>query len=178
MNILPFAHAPQAGGEAEMPGEAQARQGSRFVTEPLAQAALATVTPLIAAQLASPEVSGLGVLHLVVLDPAQPYSGGVSTPRILCEHSIGDRSRWDVDYADYARRKAALSWRHRMDSRRLYWLAPHLLRADEEPLWGSVWLDGIVVAASGAFPIWDECFCLMAAAQLRALAWETAQRAA
>jgi len=61
-----------------------------------------------------------------------------------------------------------------MDSRRLVMLAPQRLRADEEPLWGSVWLDGLVVAASGAFPIWDECFCLMAAAQLRARAWHAA----
>lgn len=148
--------------------------GSRFLTERMARAALEAVTPAIEAQLASPEVSGLGVLCLVVLDPSHPCQHEADEPRILCEHAIGDRDRWDVDYAAYARRKASLSWRHRMDSRRLLQL-PHLLRAGDEALWGSVWLDGLVVAASGAFPIWDECFCLMTAAQLRARAWEAAQ---
>ncbi|HEY8880309.1 MAG TPA: hypothetical protein VIN03_22255 [Roseateles sp.] len=145
---------------------------SRFLTADLARAALTALTPAISAQLASPEVSGLGVLHLVVLDPAS-----VDEPRSLVEHSIGDRDRWDVDYADYARRKAALCWRHRMDGRRLLLLEPHRLHDDDIPLWGGVWLDGLVVAASGAFPIWDECFSLMAAAQLRARAWEAAEKA-
>lgn len=151
--------------------------GSRFLNEDIAKAALSAVTPAIAAQLASPEVSGLGVLHIVVLDPSRPFTQPGDEPRILCEHAIGDRDRWDVDYADYARRKARLSWRHGMDSRRLVMQAPHLLAADEDALWGSVWLDGLVVAASGAFPVWDECFCLMVAAQLRARAWKVAQEA-
>jgi len=148
-----------------------ATTGSRFLTAEVAQAAIAAVAPAIAAQLAAPEVSGRGVLHVVVLDPAPR---GEAEPRILYEHSIGDRDRWDVDYADYARRKARLAWRHGMDGRRLLMLAPHRLQADDSLLWGSVWLDGLVVAASGAFPIWDECFSLMVAAQLRARAWEAA----
>jgi hypothetical protein len=143
----------------------------------MAQAALTALTPAIAAQLAVPEVSGLGVLHVIVLDPAQPSGDGATEPRVLYEHSIGDRDRWDVDYADYARRKAHLAWRHRMDGRRLLMLEPHRLLADDSALWGSVWLDGLVVAASGAFPIWDECFSLMVAAQLRARAWEAASLA-
>jgi hypothetical protein len=147
--------------------------GSRFLTADVAHAALRAVTPAIQSMLASPEVSGCGVLHLVVLDP----TGGRDTPQILAEHSIGDRARWDVDYADYARRKAHLSWHHRMDSRRLQLMEPHRLRAGDDLLWGGVWLDGLVVAASGAFPIWDECFSLMAAAQLRARAWEAANAA-
>lgn len=150
---------------------------SRFLTPDLAQAALDAITPAIAAQLASPEVSGLGVLHLVVLDPSVPCDDGAPEPRVLLEHSIGDRARWDVDYADYARRKALLSWRHRMDSRRLQLLEPHRLGTDDAVLWGGVWLDGLVVAASGAFPIWDECFSMMAAVQLRARAWIAAEAA-
>lgn len=147
---------------------------SRFLDEDVARAAVLAVAPAIEAQLAAPEVSGRGVLHLVVLDPARPCCGPGSEPRVLYEHSIGARERWDVDYADYARRKARLAWRHGMDSRRLQLMAPHRLAAGEASLWGSVWLDGLVVAASGAFPIWDECFCLMVAAQLRARAWEAA----
>lgn len=148
---------------------------SRFLGEARVRAALAAVTPAIAAQLALPEVSGRGVLCVVVLDPAHPCRAHDDEPRLLCEHAIGDRARWDVDYADYARRKAELSWRHAMDSRRLQLLSPHRLRVGEPVLWGGVWLDGLVVAASGAFPIWDECFSLMVAAQLRASAWEAAQ---
>jgi hypothetical protein len=166
------------GPTMSLPTPSAGDAGSRFLNEAVARAALAALTPAIAAQLASPQVSGLGVLHLVVLDPSRPFSREGDEPRVLCEHSIGERDRWDVDYADYARRKARLSWRHGMDSRRLVMQAPHLMLADEEPLWGSVWLDGIVVAASGAFPIWDECFSLMAAAQLRARAWEAAQEPA
>ncbi|MBW8848072.1 MAG: hypothetical protein JF607_24275 [Burkholderiales bacterium] len=150
---------------------------SRFLTADTAKAALAALVPAIAAQLAVPEVSGLGVLHVVVLDPAQAFGDGATEPRILYEHSIGDRDRWDVDYADYALRKARLAWRHRMDGRRLLMLEPHRLLADDSTLWGSVWLDGLVVAASGAFPVWDECFSLMVAAQLRARAWEAASLA-
>ncbi|MDH0868144.1 hypothetical protein [Mitsuaria sp. GD03876] len=150
---------------------------SRFVTEDLARAALEAITPAIAAQLASPDISGLGVLHLVVLDPSVPYGDGATQPRVLVEHSIGDRAHWDVDYADYARRKALLSWRHRMDSRRLQMLEPHRLTDDDSQLWGGIWLDGLVVAASGAFPIWDECFSMMVAVQLRARAWAAADLA-
>ncbi len=148
---------------------------SRFVTEDLARSALDAITPAITAQLASPDVSGLGVLHLVVLDPSVPFGDGAPQPKVLIEHSIGDRARWDVDYADYARRKALLSWRHRMDSRRLQLLEPHRLTADDSVLWGGVWLDGLVVAASGAFPIWDECFSMMTAVQLRARSWIAAE---
>lgn len=147
------------------------RPGSRFLTPELCKAALDALTPAIAGQLARPEVSGLGVLHVVVLDPTQPAG---AEARVLYEHAIGDRDRWDVDYADYALRKARLSWRHRMDGRRVQLLEPHRLHADDCLLWGSVWLDGLVVAASGAFPIWDECFSLMTAAQLRARAWVAA----
>ena len=80
--------------------------GSRFLTAEVAKAAIAAVTPAIEAQLAKPEVSGLGVLHVVILDPSRPDG---EEPTLLYEHSIGDRDRWDVDYADYARRKARLT---------------------------------------------------------------------
>jgi len=152
-------------------------ESARFLTAQLAQQAARAVQPAIEAQLQRQEVSGLGVLHLVILDPAESIMDGATEPKSLYEHSIGDRGRWDVDYADYARRKARLSWRHGMDSRRLQLLEPHRLRGDDSLLWGGVCLDGIVVAASGAFPIWDECFSMLVAVQLRALAWEAADKA-
>ncbi|MFO1338473.1 MAG: hypothetical protein U1F53_09575 [Burkholderiaceae bacterium] len=118
----------------------------------LAARAIGTVAPLIEAQLASRAVSGLGVVHLVALDPAQSVAAGALAPHVLCEHSIGPRERWDVDYADFARRKARVSWRHQMDSRRVRQLQPPLLRPDDCLLEGGVWFDGFVVACSPRRP--------------------------
>lgn len=64
-----------------------------------------------------------------------------------------------------------------MDSRRLQWLEPHRLSARDSLRWGGVWLDGIVVAASGAQPAWDEAFALTVASGLRAIAFNRAQAA-
>ncbi|MFT3815587.1 MAG: hypothetical protein QM740_19835 [Acidovorax sp.] len=88
------------------------------------------------------------------------------------EHSIGDRCRWDADHAAFARDKALLSWRHCMDSRWAVELEPHWLAPREKMLWGGIWLDGIVVACSGAAPTWDEAFSLLVAGYLRAIALE------
>lgn len=96
---------------------------------------------------------------------------------VLHEHSVGDRARWDVDYAAYARAKARQAWQHGCDGRRLQWPLPHRLASDDLLVWGGVWLDGIVVAASGAMPAWDEAFSLAVAANLRAIALERAEAA-
>ncbi|MCH7344733.1 hypothetical protein LZ017_15235 [Pelomonas sp. CA6] len=147
------------------------RGEGRFATAEAARRAIELALPMIASRLGDPEVSGQGVLHLVVLDPAARQD---SEAPVLAELSIGDGARWDVDYAEYAREKARLSWRHRMDSRLLQLMYPHRLALNEGSLWGGVWLDGIVVAASGAQPIWDECFALCVAAHLRCLSWISA----
>lgn len=150
---------------------------SRFANAATAREAVARALPSIEAALADPSVSGLGVLHLVLVDPAAPSGSGDFEQAIVHEQSVGDRSRWDVDYAAYARAKARLSWRHRMDSRRLQLLEPHRLQADDCLLWGGVCLDGLVVAASGAMPAWDESFALGVAGHWRALAWLAAEAA-
>jgi hypothetical protein len=150
---------------------------SRFADAAAAQAAVERALPSIEAALRDPAVSGLGVLHLVVMDPAAPPARVRFDEAILYEHSVGERARWDVDYAAYARAKARLAWHHGQDGRRLQWLAPHLLAADDALLWGGVCLDGIVVAASGAMPHWDEAFSLTVAAHLRAIALERAEAA-
>jgi hypothetical protein len=112
-----------------------------------------------------------------VMDPAAPPSRSSFDDAVLHEHSVGARARWDVDYAAYARAKARLAWQHGCDSRRVQWLAPHLLAQDDALVWGGVCLDGIVVAASGAMPAWDEAFSLAVAANLRAIAFERAEAA-
>jgi len=150
---------------------------SRFADAGSARQAVARALPSIEAALEDPEVSGLGVLHLVLVDPAARPGQASFEEAVVHEHSVGDRRRWDVDYAAFARAKARLSWRHGMDSRRLQWLEPHRLEADDSLLWGGVWLDGIVVAASGAMPAWDEAFALGVAAHWRALALQAAEAA-
>jgi hypothetical protein len=150
---------------------------SRFADAAAAQAAIDRALPSIEAALRDPAVSGLGVLHLVVMDPAASPSRCGFDDAVLAERSVGDRARWDVDYAAYARAKARLAWQHGCDGRRVQWMAPHLLAQDDALVWGGVWLDGIVVAASGAMPAWDEAFSLAVAANLRAIALERADAA-
>ena len=89
---------------------------------------------------------------------------------MLLEHAVGDRSRWDADYGDFARAKTRLAWRLGRDGQRTQGEQPHLLRAGETLLRGEVCLDGIVVGVSGAHPWWDEAFATAIAATLRALA--------
>ncbi|MGA0612758.1 hypothetical protein [Caldimonas sp. KR1-144] len=149
---------------------------SRFVDVAVATRAVDLALPAIERALQDPSISGMGVLHLVVLDPAvRPAPERDVRMPVIYERSIGDRERWDVDYAAFARDKAALSWRHGMDSRRLQMLEPHRLAQGESRLWGGVCLDGIVVAASGALPIWDEAFALQVAGYVRSLAYIRAQ---
>lgn len=149
---------------------------SRFVDDEVARLAVALARPAIEAALRDRAVSGQHVLHLVVLDPAAQAGACRFEEAILHEQTLGqqDRADWDADYAAYARDKAALSWRHRMDSRRLQLIEPHRLARDESTLWGGVWLDGLVVAASGAMPQWDEAFSFWVAGALRAIAYERA----
>ncbi len=151
---------------------------ARHVDAALVKAAVTWALPSIEAAVRDPKVSGLNVLHLVVLDPALRPGMCAFDTAILHEHSVGERQRWDADYAAFARAKARVSWLHQMDSRRLQLLEPHRLAATDAPLWGGVWLDGIVVAASGAQPQWDECFSLAIAGCIRSLAWKRATLAA
>lgn len=57
-----------------------------------------------------------------------------------------------------------------MDSHVVQELRPHLLERGDTVLWGSIVLDGVVVAASGADPWFDEAFAGSVAMCLRALA--------
>lgn len=149
---------------------------SRFADASAARQAVDRCLPLIEPALRDTAVSGLGVLHLVLLDPGLTPADCDYADALLHERSIGDRALWDVDYAAYAHAKAHLAWRHGCDSRRVL-AEPHRLAKHDRLVWGGVWLDGIVVAASGAMPAWDEAFSLAVAAQLRAIAYERARAA-
>ena len=153
-------------------------QRSRFVDRELAAEAVAMALPLLEAAMRHPEYGDSGFLHIVVLNPAVTPTDGSFDDAILYEHSIGDRSRWDADYAGFAHAKARLSWRHQQDSAVIQKLRPYSVREGDTTLWGSVALDGIVVGVSGAFPWFDEAYSAIIAVCLRALAKQRADRAA
>jgi hypothetical protein len=136
----------------------------------LAREAVERVLPMLSKAMKDREVSGMGFGAITVLNP-RILAGGQACfeDAILLEHAIGDRRKWDADYARFARAKARLSWESGCDSR-LMQARPHLLKAGERPLGGAVAFDGLVVAVSGAQPWYDEAFALALAAMLRALA--------
>ncbi|GAA4323630.1 hypothetical protein GCM10023144_04640 [Pigmentiphaga soli] len=148
---------------------------SHYANRAAAEQAVRMALPLIEAAMRHAYVGESGFLYIVVMDPALgPSSGCDFEQAVLYEHAVGDRERWDADYAAFARGKAMLSWRTGMDSHRVQALYPHLLRGGDSTLWGSVCVDGIVVGVSGANPWYDEAFagtvayCLKAVAKGRA----------
>jgi hypothetical protein len=138
-----------------------------------AEAAIDMALPSIAAALCRSEVSGEGVLHLVVMDPAA-RPGDSLERAVLCERSIGDPAAWGADYRRFARAKAELAWRHGRDTQELQLLEPHRLTSGDTLLWGSAMHRGIVVAASGAHPWYDAAFSHLVAAFLAAIAQDKA----
>jgi hypothetical protein len=155
-----------------MPESAPAAPGSHFAGRSTAARAIDIVMPSIEAAMADSRFGESGCLHIVVLDPARPPGSCPFEEAILVERSVGDPSHWDADYAGMARAKARLSWKHRADSRLVQTHAPQRLERGDTLLWGSAYLDGIVVAMSGFHPCYDEAFSCAIAACLRALARE------
>lgn len=152
------------------PEDAARLSGSHYVTRETAIRAIAMTTPMIEACRQDREVVGSGFLHVVIMNPGLPHGAAMFEEAILHEHSFGDPKDWDADYAAFARAKARLCWTNGMDGHRLQTLYPHLLRGGDSLLWGGICLDGIVVAASGAFDWFDEMFAGSIAYGLRALA--------
>jgi hypothetical protein len=136
---------------------------------------MALALPLIENGMRDARLGDSGFLHVVVMDPALDPGVRTFEEAILYEYSVGDRSKWDADYAMYSRAKAEVAWRHRADSHKVQALLPHRLAGGETALWGSVFLDGIVVGASGAFPPFDEMYSTVIAGCIRALAKAAAQ---
>jgi hypothetical protein len=148
--------------------------GSHYINLKAAHQAVDFATPLIEAGLADPNVVGSGFLYIVIMDPGLKPRHVAFEEAILYEHAFGERQRWDADYAAFARAKARSSWLSEMDSYRLQH-SPHLLRDGDSLLAGGVWLDGIVVGVSGAFPYYDEVYASTIATFLRGLAREARQ---
>ncbi|UUX94187.1 hypothetical protein [Aquabacterium sp. J223] len=149
---------------------------SHFADRSAAERALQLALPLIEPLMAVPEVCGSGFLYLVVMDPALGPAEARFEDAILLEHAVGDRARWDADYAAFAHGKARLAWRERHDGRDVQ-QQPWRLREGDSLLAGAVVLDGIVVAASGAHAQWDEAFATTLAACLKAVARDRHEQA-
>lgn len=137
-----------------------------------ARRAVQLALPMLTASLDDVGVGESGCMHVVVMDPGSPYGTCDFEAAILYEHSLPARDRWDADYAYYARGKAKLAWRTGLDTSLLVSHAPHLLRHGDMRLGGGIVEHGIVVAASGANPWFDDAFARSVACLLRAVAHE------
>jgi hypothetical protein len=151
------------------------RQVPFFADRSAAQRAVDMVMPMIEAAMKDPGVGDGGFLHIVVMNPVAVPGDTSFEQAVLYERSIGDTSRWDADYAAYARAKARTSWLSGMDTHTLRELQPHRLKHGDAGVWGSAVLDGIVVATSGVHPWYDEAFSGAIAYALRAVAKARAQ---
>ncbi len=137
----------------------------------LAARALDLAAPSIERLLVEPGASGEALLHVVVLDPRVPPPGDFERA-ILVERSFGQPPPWGADYRGFALGKARLAWRLQRDTRWVQEQAPHLLEEGDSALWGSACEDGLIVAASGAHPWFDEACCRIVIALLRGLVLE------
>ena len=108
-------------------------------------------------------------LHVVVLTPGISYMDSTALP-ILFEYSIGNRSEWQKwdgkTFDDFARAKALISWRTGLSSREVVLTKPQLLLPGDTRLWGSSVYGGVVSAASGVQPFFDEMFATMTSAAM------------
>jgi hypothetical protein len=146
-----------------------ATTGSYFVNRDAAEKAVRLSLPMITEAMKLKEVGESGFLYIVVMDPLRTPANSSFEEAILYEHAVGDREKWDADYAGFAKAKAHIAWRTGMDSHVVQELRPHLLTANDTVLWGSVVVDGIVVGVSGANAWYDEAFAGTVAMCLRAL---------
>lgn len=162
-------HTRWHGAEAKVAG---------LCTSELATRALAIVRPLLEAALADTTLGQSGYLHLVIMDPARPPGSADFEAAVLHEATFGEARGDAALYARLARAKARLSWRHGLDSHLLQTTRPQLLCRGDTTLWGGVALDGIVVAASGLEPSYDEALSGAVAMCLRGVLKAEAARGA
>ncbi len=114
-------------------------------------------------------------LHMVIMDPGKPYGTCGFKEAMLFEHSFTPPKYWEHPYAGIARQKASVTWRTGHPSRIVRECMPHLLAAGESRYGGSVNVDGLVVAASGVQPWYDEALSGIAAHVLKGVANEYMQ---
>jgi len=144
--------------------------GSYLIDRHAAEKAVGLSLPMIHEAMKLKEVGESGFLYIVIMDPLRSPHNASFEEAILYEHAVGDRSKWDADYAGFARAKARVAWRTGMDSHLVQELRPYMLQPGDTVLWGSAIVDGITVAVSGANPWYDEAFAGTVAMCLRAIA--------
>jgi hypothetical protein len=133
-----------------------------------AERAVAMALPMIRTAIENRSAGESGFFYLVVMKPGSSPASSTFEDAILYEHAVGDRERWDADYRGFALAKARIAWRTGIDSHIVQEQRPYLLEAGDTVLWGSVAMDGIVIAASGADAWYDEAFAGAVALCLRA----------
>jgi hypothetical protein len=134
-------------------GDALARRVAR---------ALDALEPAFLRVIADPAASFEHALHVVVMDPAAAPARTSFEDAILVERSFGEPDRWQADYAHYARAKARVAWREGVTTSTLVEDAPARLRRGDLVVAGAVCRHGLVAAASGAQPWYDEACAAMA----------------
>lgn len=143
---------------------------SYFLQPEAARKAVEISLPMMQAAMESKVAGESGFLFIVIMKPGVTPASAPFEEAILYEHAVGDTSKWDADYRGFARAKAQVAWKTSMDGHLVQELKPHLLEAGDTTLWGSIVLDDIVVAVSGADPWYDEAFAGTVAFCLRAIA--------
>jgi hypothetical protein len=133
-----------------------------------AERAVAMALPMIRTAIENGSAGDSGFFYLVVMKPGSSPASSSFEDAILYEHAVGERERWDADYRGFALAKARIAWRTGVDSHIVQEQRPYLLEAGDTLLWGSVAMDGIVVAASGAEAWYDEAYAGAVALCLRA----------
>jgi hypothetical protein len=143
---------------------------SYFVDRAAAEKAVQFSLPMITAAMESRVAGESGFLYIVIMKPGVASASSSFEEAILYEHAVGDREKWDADYAAFARAKAKVTWKTGLDGHVVQELKPYLLEAGDTVLWGSIVLDDIVIGVSGADPWYDEAFAGTVAMCLRAQA--------
>ena len=132
-----------------------------FLTPDQAREAFEAFTkPAIWSGLEGGHVGGTG-LYLLTLDPTVPYAEAAPLP-ILFEWYSEDRANWPdwdgMKFDDFAKAKARITWRTGKSSREVALMQPYLLKTGDTSLWGSDITNGVISAASGVKPNFDEMF--------------------
>jgi len=172
------------------------QRGSYLLTKELALRAIHLVLDNIFPKMVEDGTFKRPDLHIVVLDPMAVF--GSSKPEehshfdmntmiggpvsssirwspllqddiILAEHSIGDPGKWEWDFKAIARDKAFQTRKHETPNQLIVERAPWLLHGTSFPFWGSAYRDGLVVAASGVQPWYDQMLSEMVASAIAAL---------
>jgi hypothetical protein len=144
---------------------------SYFIDRAACERAVQLAMPMIDAAMGSRVAGESGFLYVVIMNPCSNPATSSFEQAILFEQAVfGDKEKWDADYGEFARAKAKVAWKTGMDGHIVQEIKPHLLGAGDTVLWGSVVVDGITVAVSGADAWFDEAFAGTIAVCLRALA--------